>query len=184
MYLRKENIESRKNIFKTFIKTTAVFFLIAGSWITIMSLHEHRFVISDSGKYNISMLDQKHDDKKGETVHVVLQKGLFAPPNEYATSAWEQLHKTNPDHWSPFDSADSFKQWLRKIKENILTIYYFDFQRQIGNLLLLLLIVFFLLKGKLSQFPEGLKDFFYFVLIFNAGYILITIDHRYIFIDT
>ena len=183
-YLKKENAGNKKNSARSFVKAFSIFIVIAGCWITIISMHEHRFTFGDSAKYNLRLLNPVSDDGKGERLHPALQNGLMAPPNQYAVNAWEQLDKTNTISWSPLDSFNNFEHWVKKVRENLFSIYYFDFRRQTGSLVVCCLLLLFLLKNKRKEVWLQIKDVVFFLLIFNFGYILVTIDHRYIFIDT
>lgn len=173
----------RKIILKNFINGFAVFTVITGAWIGVMSYKNKAFTISGSGKYNFSLVGPEYSFKpECYLCHPAHEQGLFNPPNTTAVNSTESPSLFHIHTWSPFSTSSNFKHWLRVIKTNLQSIYYFDFKRQIGVVLFIAFLIFF--SFKLNTLPKRAWVLLISILIYNIGYVFVIVNHRYIWVNT
>lgn len=149
------------------------FILLCGVWIINISLRYGEFTISKTASFNNSLSQDMLDGKEELPV---LGGGLIEPKNGN-TSAWEA-----PGDYVNVKTTSHYT--IDKYRRNILSIYYYDFRRQIGLIFILLLSMFIYRKGK-----ELVNDKWFFVLITTImlvyfGYSLILVHARYLWINT
>lgn len=184
-WYKNRNTNAAKIIVRNFNSGIAGFLLIALLWIGAMSYKNKEFTISGSGKYNFSLVGPEYSFRpECYLCHPAHEQGLFNPANASAVNSTESPALFKIHTWSPFSSKSNFKHWMRVIRTNMESIYYFDFQRQIGIVLLITFLLFIATSGKLNTLP--FKAFLLFVswFIYDLGYIFVIVNHRYIWMNT
>lgn len=171
----------RKNPeWRNFLSVYATFFVISIVWITALSSHYHSITISKSATFNMSA-DAAPLSERGDELPV-LGTGLLNPKNGNL-SAWE----TPGDYVSQntISILSNPEKYAQVIKRNILSVYYFDFRNQAG-IILILLVILLAFAGKIKKvlFPKWVLVFILFILMIYAGYSLILVHQRYIWINT
>jgi hypothetical protein len=184
-WFKKSSADSKNRIVKNFVSGFSIFILISGIWIAAMTYKNKEFTISGSGKYNFSLVGPEYSFRpECYLCHPAHEQGLFNPANATAVNITESPSLFHIHTWSPFSSKINFKHWLRVIKTNIESIYYFDFQRQIGLILLITLLLYIFISGKLNSLPFTTLILFLSFLIYDLGYIFVIVNHRYIWMNT
>jgi len=184
-YFQNRHTNSKIIIAKNFSKGFILFLLITATWIGFQSYKNKEFTISGSGKYNFALFGPEYS-RRPECLlcHPAHEQGLFNPPDSGAVNITESPSSFHIRSWNPFESKTNFHHFLVNIKNNIESIYYLDFQRQIGTVLLLTLLIFIFTGGRLKNLPSKTMILFVTWIIYDIGYINVIVNHRYIWINT
>lgn len=184
-WFRSRNGNGGKIILRNFIGGFSMFMLIAGVWISCMSWKNAAFTISGSGKYNFSLVGPEYCFRpECYLCHPAHEQGLFNPANATAVNSTESPSLFHIRTWSPFASKYNFRHWLRVIRTNLESVYYFDFQRQIGAVLLIAFLLFVITSGKFRTLPFPALILFISWILYDLGYVFVIVNHRYIWINT
>lgn len=184
-WFRNRNGNGRKIIVRNFIGGFSMFILIAGIWVACMSWKNEAFTISGSGKYNFALVGPEYCFRpECYLCHPAHEQGLFNPANATAVNSTESPSLFHIHTWSPFASNDNFSHWLKVIRTNMESVYYFDFRRQIGIVLLITFLIFIITSGKLRALPFPAFILFVSCILYDLGYIFVIVNHRYIWMNT
>ncbi len=172
--------EKNKIAWLNVIRLYGMFFIISFVWIVTLSLHHGHFTISEAAGFNMS---RDAAPLPGRPAGLpVLNKGLYLPL-AHSYSAWE-----NPGEYVSKERVTLFNatsDYLKIIKRNLLSIYYFDFSRQVGIVFLSLLLLFVIIKGLRELFKERWRIILLlFIFLFYGGYTLILVHSRYTWINS
>jgi hypothetical protein len=168
-YFRKSDKLHRKKVLKNFILGFVIFLMISGVWIGLISFKDKNFTIGTAGGIN---------------------HALVGPQSQGFPQYFQGIHNPNqintkfiPRDWSPFRSWNNFNYQLGLIWSNTLKVgsilYYFSF-------LSLLIILAYIIRC--IQTPRKLitqNELLYpliTLLISAGGYIVITVEERYLWI--
>lgn len=172
-----KNKGSRSKEIMPVIKTYVVFILLSSIWISILSVHENKLVITTAGRFNHNFMSPHYG--KGYPTNV----GLYAPPFEKAYSA-----QTNPAHllddfgWSPFSDTRSFLHQVNLIKNSIRAlIYNLDSTGAKWFVLIASLLILFINRKKINQnYDRGIYKIAWFFVCYPLLYLPLFILDRYI----
>ena len=156
------------------------FFIIAGSWVLILSVKYGEFTISRSAKFNFTYEVAPTIGKKVQLP--VLGNGILKPANEFALSAWEE--PSSQVNLTPIDPIHDFKFYLNLLNRNVMSIYYNDFSRQSGALLLILVVLSFFKRKEKQSAPLWIKISWITIASIYFGYSLILVHERYLWITS
>lgn len=179
-YMKANDRQSRQNILKNSVVSMAVFATVSVTWVTVISLKYNHFTVSDAAAYNFIV--KESNSSEAIRIHPIISNGLNNPIPNKSLFAWE-----DPALYTP-DITSGLKEWnlqgrMNTLQVNLFTLYYYQYKRQIGLLLLVVLAAaFFFLRKKFSYIPVAILMFTIFV--FPAGYLLIHVVARYIWIVT
>jgi hypothetical protein len=161
-----------------------VFAIIAAPWITAISVKYGHFTFSNTGKGNFASIGPENPETGLERGVIIFHKGLFAPPNETATSIWEDPSYIWKDvvSWSPLDSSLHFKHFVKNIVRNAfdtLTIYE-SFSRL--ALAVVAAYIFLVIPGTFNIHMLRADRLYSFltVAIYSGGYLPFHLEHRYL----
>jgi len=174
----------RNRLINNYIVSMLCFLILTGGWIFLLSKKYHHFTIGETVSFNLSKEVAPTAEQKIELP--ILKGGLFIPINSTATNAWEDPglgFKYTP--LKPFSSSSDFQIYKKVLKRNFLTIYYYDFRRQVGSLFLIILLLFAVFSNKrklLISFP--FLSIILTVVLFYGMYGLILVHVRYVWICT
>jgi len=165
----------RKIITKNFILGMIVFLVISGVWIFAISEKYDKFTLGTAGPYNYAVIGPE------SMGHPVYYEGLLQPPNEYAYSVWEDPSYLNVKSWSPFASASNFYYQLKIITNNLVSLLNIW---ESFSILSLIIIIMGLIAFKFSndESKNKLTLLSLTIAIYSAGYCLILISTRYMWI--
>ena len=179
IFLELKKNDRNKIEWKNVVRLFGIFFLISSIWIVTLSFHYNRLTISEAARFNMSRAAAPLPGRSASLP--VLNKGLYAPL-EHSYSAWE-----NPGEYVSNEKVTLFNStsdYLKIVKRNLLSIYYFDFSHQTGIIFLILLLLFIFINGFRELFKEKwVLILLLFILLLYAGYSLILVHSRYTWIN-
>jgi len=171
LFLYTKPKQSRIKVIRNYVVGILCFAMLSGIWIYIISNKYDEFTYGTSGKYNLSLFGPETQGKQ-----FGLAVGFNPPPNETATSSWEDASYLEIKEWSPLNSVDDFiylvSSALKISAEFLLFVTAF-------SPLFLILLILNLKRIKLKEIS------FYSLLtifLYSFGYILINLETRYIWI--
>lgn len=95
-YFRNSAVESKKGVLRNAVIGMALFAIISGAWILLISSKYNYLTIGTAGKYNLALTSQTlqaipefEGIEKGKEVDPVYYAGLLKPPYETALSTWD-----------------------------------------------------------------------------------------------
>ncbi len=176
--------DNMKQAAKAAMTSLVVFLLISSCWIIPLSMKYGRITLSEAASFNST---KEVAPLPGQTMLLpVLNGPLLSPADPYALSAWESpgdAVRLTPMHL--FSSAKDFSHYLKVVKRNMLSIWYFDFRNQVG-ILFLLILLFYLVASRWKTQKRNTAALYLLcvTLILYTGYSLILVHTRYIWICT
>jgi len=203
-YLKSKTHQERRNVSLKYILGLTIFIIISGIWIYCLSNKYHHFTISSSGEYNIQL------DSPGSRGQPMLYQGLLPLPYPAAVSAWDDPSSLTVVHDNSPRLLDWITFQIVHIGGNLVrTIYYFELFSifSIGILLIYTTYSFggcFHRAEEYLQSPDGgswstqlLDDrsrndsklpsspFYALItmLVYTAGYELLHIEPRFLWVD-
>lgn len=183
-FRRLSTRDERRKVLRNAVAGFAVFTIISAPWISAISIKYDHLTFSNTGKGNFAPIGPD-DPKTGlERGVPIFHRGLFAPPNDKATSAWEDPSYIWKDvtSWSPLDSPAHFKYFIKNIIRNVVDTL--DIYETCSRLALAIIVAYILLliSGPFnSQMLRGDRLYsFLTVLVFSGGYLPFHLEHRYL----
>ncbi|MCZ3367195.1 MULTISPECIES: hypothetical protein [Methanobacterium] len=163
-----KNIQNRKKVLKNLFIGFAVFFVISGIWIGLISQKEGEITYSTSGEFNHNLVGP---ESKGWGMTHYLGE---------VTSDGSLTPSADVKSWSPFESWSNFKHQLKLIYTNTIdTISIYKSFSYFSLIILFVYLMFFL-----KPFKKILKDNRIYpiltVIIFSVGYLPILVEERYL----
>ncbi len=171
-------------VLKKYVSAMLVFILLAGLWMSAISLKTGQFTFGTAGKYNIAL--------KGNVMNGVhLTKDQLHNPQTLYTKYWI-YHEAGlfVDAWSPFASKENTQYFIKNIFRNLSSLSYVVFIRDV------LILMFLLGLVSLNQATERSRNkkvaersrsqlfvFITAILLYTGGYLLVFIQPRYLWID-
>jgi len=157
-----------------------VFLTISSAWIFGISLKYGHFTVSEAAAFNATR-EVAPLPEQLVRLPVLYTNGIVPPVGSHALSASEEpmqaITLTPLRPWS--DKSDRDHRFA-VIKRNMLSIWYFDFRRQLGIIFLLFLLVLFMARRELLQAGDPLLFYPIALLLFTyAGYAMILYHARY-----
>jgi len=164
--------ETKKILLNAFLGFL-LFITISSSWMYVLSQKYGEFTVSTTGAYNMYLVGP---ESKG---HLMFINGLMPPPNETATSVWEDISFEEFFKWSPFKTKSDFKFWINLIVKNILS------PKTLILVLPYFFFIVFLRKRVVKEVNKtnNLIQLLLFISIYTSGYVLITVEGRYFWIN-
>jgi hypothetical protein len=153
----------------------AVFALLAGAWIAVLSDKYGGFTLATSARYNHAMMAP---DSPGHPMKL----GFLAPADPAAISIWEDPSALAPPDWRATDSADLLKYQGILLLRNLRVILRIFLQY--APLLPFILLAFLLVclrDPRRSARPGGPAHPLLALALYPAGYALLLVRERYLF---
>jgi hypothetical protein len=135
------------------------------------------FLIGTSGAYNRALTEPK------SLGHPMFYAGLLDPPNNSATSIWEDVSFLKIKSWNIFDSANTMIYEIRIICKNIITILSILIDFSLLAIPVFLVALGYLLKIRKQIFSDKIFYLVLFLIIMFSGYAMIAVDPRYIWLS-
>lgn len=168
--------EKKKILFKNTLKVYVVFFIVAGTWVALLSFKYEKFVISSSGSYNFSLITSA--DYPGDKPQYY-DIGLLPPPDPYSISSWDDPTYYPVKTRDVFGSMDHIYFQLKISWYNTkLLPYLFKWFSYFGFALLAVLIYIPFFSQRKSR--RDATVFAYSTILYLAGYLLIFFEERYV----
>ena len=167
------NAQKRKSVLKGFFYGMFLFLAISSLWVAAISSKYGYFTISTATYHNLQLLNPH-----------LSTPSIVAPPNRTAVSVWEDPYSSLPrDSWSPFSSYSGWKIWLEfSIKNMVKTINIFKGFSQFTFVIFLVNLLWLLGKPNQLIAQREILDPLVTVIPYAAGYCLIQVEERYIWI--
>jgi hypothetical protein len=183
-YFKKSFGANKRNVLKNAVIGFALFFLISGIWISVISNKYGYLTFSTMRKTNFN---SPGPDAMGAGLEFgvpVFYKGLYEPPNETAFVVWEDPSFLEGNKWSPWESWTYFKHFIRLVLKNIaegLLIF-----ESFSTLSIAIIIAYILLlcvqpKDKILSRGDLLYPLLTLVL-YTGGYIFFHLEQRYLWL--
>lgn len=120
-YLKSKTHRERRNVLLKYIFGLTIFLIVSGIWIYNMSHRYQRFIISNTGEYNIKL------DSLGSQGQPMLYQGLLPLSYPSAVSAWDDPSYLTIDYEKSPRLFDWITYQIVHIGENVFrTVYYFE----------------------------------------------------------
>ncbi len=106
--LRADDTAARRATLRNLGLALAVFAVIAGPWIGVISAKYGGLTIGTSGQYNHAIYGPEMRN------HPMHYAGFIPPPDEASVSAWDDPTRMEVEDWGLFDSAETVRHqiWL------------------------------------------------------------------------
>ena len=167
-YLHNSDGFRRKKIIKNFALGFAIFLMISGIWIGLISSKDEKLTIGTAGEINYILVGPKYQGSNPFDV------GIYNP---------NQRNYFELKKWSPFSSWSNFKYQLHLIKYNTLKIGSILYNFSYLCLIILLAYIIMCIQPlrKLITKNEILYPLVT-ILIAAGGYVIVVVEARYIWI--
>jgi hypothetical protein len=184
LYNKTTEKEIKKKVLLNFISGMAVFLLISGIWIGLLTYKYGEFTFSKAGSLNYrSVIDPT---LKGREL-LAFKGGFREPPNSTAVSNVEEpvypaelIEKNSPQNsvQTPFLIRQSNVVWgnLKRIFTDLMKYSFFSLFILMGYFL------FFLKKGRLKEIQDEILFPFATVGLMALGYSLVHVQPRYVWL--
>jgi len=176
-YLGSRTRENKRKVLRNYILGLAVFCVLTGLWVSIISNKYSKLTIGLAGKYSWEVVGP---ESKGHPVHYV---GFLEPTNETAISGWEDPSYIKMTPWSPFESWNYFLYELRHILRNVRAIVEtcISFSPLSVAIVLGYVLICTMPVSKVFFRGEALYPLIT-MFIYAAGYTLFLVHHRYLWV--
>jgi hypothetical protein len=182
LYFHQRNASIR---WKYVVISFVIFFAVTGTWVACISWKYGHFTISEAARFNATK-EVAPLPEQLIRLPILFTNGIIPPAGAHALSASEEpmqcISLTPLNSWTN-DTDRDYR--LQVIKRNLLSIWYFDFRRQIGGVFLLLVILAIVMRKQIKLLEDPLL--FYpsvFILLTYIGYAIILYHARYSWICT
>lgn len=168
------------------LRALAIYLLCLAPWVAAISFKYGHITVSEAAAFNRS---PGVAPMPGQTMALpVLSDELTRPAGAHALSAWEEPMQAAWNGRTTEQTCTVPTRW-QVLQRNLLSIWYFDFSRQLGWGLLLLAGAYLLLRKRWALRQEPLSErarrmAWLFLLAFYGGYSLILVHTRYVWICT
>ena len=160
-----KDTSNRRKTLKNLLLGFTIFFIISGIWIGLISYKEGEITYSTAGEVNHNIVSPySNHSSKGWITHYLGEED------------------TQVNSWSPFESWSYFKYQLKLICTNLVqTINTFE-SFSYFSFIILLTYLLFCIKPIKEILNDNRSYPFITTVIFSAGYLLILIEQRYLWI--
>jgi len=183
-YIRVRERTFRRNIVVNTIAGFAVFSLISGLWIAVISNKYGHLTFSNMGKTNFAILAPGAPEDNLEFGQPMFYKGFFEPPNKSATSAWEDPSYIDVKTWSPLESWETFIHFIKRVIKNLSDVIRIYGSFSTLSVVIIICYLFFLLDIPYNKVIHhgGLLYPLLTVFIYTGGYMIFHLEDRYLWI--
>lgn len=172
----------RSKVLRNLVTGLSVFFLLSIPWITVLSHKYGELTFSTAGKYNRALVGPDSEGFFYGQPHY--QRGFLAPPNETAVSEWEDPSLHELEHWSPWDSWDSFLYQIKLTVQNMFHVLMAFESFSWLSLLILAAAFWHAVRGLYEK--QWRYDFIFplaTVILYSSGFTLFHVEDRYLWIN-
>ncbi len=155
----------------------AVFAVLAGGWIGVLSGKYGGPTVATTGPYNHAL---SAPGSRGQPMHT---RGFMAPGDEAAISVWEDPSFIPLHDWSATASASMMKHQVRVLVGNLRVIErMFSASAPLAALFLVAYLLFCVQPVRRSLRPGGEAYPLLTLMLYPAGYVLVLVQERYLFV--
>ncbi len=105
----------KKNTLRNAFAGIALFAVISGFWIIMISSKYNDIAFSTAGGHNFAILGPNAKGEGKEKGLPIFTEGFFEPPNKTASVVWEDATYLHVKSWSPLASWSYFKYFISRI---------------------------------------------------------------------
>ena len=175
LYYFKKYKPNKKRVRNNLIIGLTVFLIISGVWAVTISEKYDELTFGTSSKYNFALVGpeiQEHHPQSGF--------GLYKPPNDSATSSWEDPSYIKMPRWSPFESWANFNHQLKVTWNNMVRTATMLYNFSIITFIIIICAFIFLLKSADSEKKFKMASLLITIFLTLIGFWIIRIEPRYI----
>lgn len=173
-YIRCSGAAEKSKIVKNFIYGMAVFAVMSGVWIGVLSYKYHKFMFSTAGGSHTASYIRWNTEP-------MYYQGFIVPPDSTAVSAWEDPSYLQYAKWSPWESSDDLRYYYYHSKFNVLKSYLFFKDLSYFAVPILIVCILFCVQRPAKVLEQHQICFpFLSLLIFAAGFCLVFVEKRYL----
>lgn len=183
-YFRNVPGLDRKKVLKNAIAGFAMFFIISGAWIMIISDKYGHFTFSTMRDTNFNAPGPEVEGGGLEFGVPVFSEGFFEPPNDTAFVIWEDPSYLRGKPWSAWQSKEHFIHFIKLTLKNIAEgLNIFEAFSTLSVCIIMLYILFLSAQIKNIAFLEGEWLYPLFTLIlYSGGFVLFHFEDRYVWL--
>jgi hypothetical protein len=184
-YFGNESKTIRRNVLKNVVAGFALFALISGAWIMVISDKYGHVTFSTMRETNFNAPGPDAMSGGLEFGVPIFYEGFFEPPNKTAFVVWEDPSYLRGEAWSAWQSWKYFKHFIKlfikNIAEGLLIFESFSTFSMAIIVAYVLLIFRKPLKGMISE--RSLIYPMITLCLFSGGYALFHFEPRYLWLD-
>lgn len=163
---------SRKKIWLHYLAGLGAFFIVCTPWLLAMRAKTGEFTLGTTSAWNDRMVGP-------QSPGYIQYYGLIAPPNGNAISMWEAPSPNLLPNWHPLSSFPALKYEVRLLFQNLKWLRTFLLETSLLSFAIVFAyFIWGLAQGAAARYWWPLV--FATLLILPSGYLLITIEDRYI----
>ncbi len=183
-YIRCSEKQDRKNVLRNAVAGILLFTIMSGIWIAVISHKYNKITFSNHNKTAIGVLGPGTTGEGFEFGWPIFHEGFFEPPNKTAISAWEDPSYIKVNPWSPWDSSNSFKYFIKHVIRNILDgLSIFESFSRLSTTIVIAYILLFLVQPFNRKVLRGDMFYSFFTMVlYTGGYALFHFEARYMWI--
>lgn len=168
----------RRGVLRNYVMGMAIFALLTGGWLMALSGKYGKFTMGNAGAYAHALTSPNFIGQPP-----VPNRSFIAPADASAISMWDDPSFLPVYKWSAMESAGMLKHQVRVIAvnaRNIISVYS-KYSPLFGVILLTFLVVCVKLRRQCLR-AGGEAAPLLTLMLYSAGYVLILVDVRYLFI--
>lgn len=176
-YLKSEMIRDRRRIIVNYVSGMIVFFLISVIWIVLISDKYGHLLFGTAGIYNRAL------SAPNSLGHPMFYAGLIDPPNNTATSIWEDVSYLKMTKWNILDSFDTLLLELKVIRRGLIDLITYLTDISLFSLPILVITIVYLIRKRKEFIFNSLTFLILILLILFFGYTMISVDPRFLWLS-
>ena len=184
-YFRNASKSDRKNVLRNALVGFALFFLVSGTWIMVIS-HKYGYnTFSTMRQTNFNAPDPEAMGGGLEFGVPVFSEGFYEPPNKTAFVIWEDPSYLRGKPWSAWQSWHYFKHFMRLILKNISEgLRIFETFSTLSIAIIISCILLLLAQPVNTWLSQGgLLYPLLTIMVFSGGYVLFHFEERYLWLS-
>ncbi len=174
----------RKQIIASTLAGFAVFFLISGAWIYLISNKYGHFTFSTMRDTNFNAPGPDEMGGGLEFGVPVFYEGFFEPPNETAFVIWEDPSYLRGNAWSPFKSIILFKHFIKLFLKNISQCLKILSSFSFFSLAIIIAFILILVQKTFKEMLSNRQLIYplFTIALYSVGYLLFHLEERYLWL--
>lgn len=171
-YCRKQF--KKVTVWGQFWRGMAVFLVISGIWVGLISLRYHYLTIGTAGEFNHELMGPQVN------IYPNVVSGLRPPPDNLSTSFWDDPSNVVIKQWSPVGSISNFvhQSWLVVWNANR-AIGFLQYMFPLAMAVFLIIVLLWQTKTRVDPLVNWLM---LSLTIYGAGYLPLIVEERYLWL--
>ncbi len=178
LWVDPDHRDQRCAVLRNYVLGMAVFALLTGGWIAALSGKYGGVTVGTAGAYTRAL---SAPEFRGQPP--LRNRGFIAPLDAKAISMWEDPSRLPVLTWSATASADMMKHQTRVLIGNLAdSIRIYSMYSPLSLVILVTFLVLCVRSWRRCLRPGGEALPLFTVLLYSAGYVLILVQDRYLFV--